>query len=165
MTDVYAEFLQTRKEHEERVAQYHKLVEEKGKLVLAHSFQQMFSICPELKKIVWNQYTPYFNDGEECVFHVYTRYFFIENSECDEEEEEYEWAEPTAHINDHFEKWWRGKWGSVSNDVILRLYAMNQTLGSMKEVFKETFGDHVKVCAVVDAAGNVTFEVEEYSHD
>lgn len=31
-------------------------------------FQELFSKYPEMETITWNQYTPYFQDGDECIF-------------------------------------------------------------------------------------------------
>lgn len=42
-----------------------------------------FEAAPEIKAVVWNQYTPYFNDGAECVFGIYDRYFLTEFDEKD----------------------------------------------------------------------------------
>jgi len=44
--------------------------QKKAKVALHEEFKNFFESYPEIKSIVWNQYTPYFNDGEECVFSV-----------------------------------------------------------------------------------------------
>lgn len=36
--------------------------------------KELFTLYPELKSFGWTQYTPYFNDGEECTFRVNHRY-------------------------------------------------------------------------------------------
>lgn len=33
-------------------------------------FKTFFNLYPEIEAVAWNQYTPYFNDGEPCVFGV-----------------------------------------------------------------------------------------------
>lgn len=38
--------------------------------LLKESFQKIFETYPTVAKIAWTQYTPYFNDGDECVFGV-----------------------------------------------------------------------------------------------
>ncbi len=35
------------------------------------AFDELFVKYPALKKVSWTQYTPYFNDGEECSFGVH----------------------------------------------------------------------------------------------
>lgn len=37
----------------------------------------IFKKFPEVKSISWSQYTPYFNDGEECVFSVQNEDFYV----------------------------------------------------------------------------------------
>jgi hypothetical protein len=39
-----------------------------GEQFLAQNFKDLFERFPKLEKISWSQYTPYFNDGDECIF-------------------------------------------------------------------------------------------------
>lgn len=41
----------------------------------------LFSDFPRLKAITWSQYTPYFNDGDPCVFGVNTPQFIVDITE------------------------------------------------------------------------------------
>jgi len=36
---------------------------------------------PGVEAVRWNQYTPYFNDGEPCVFNIYSAYIKIEGDD------------------------------------------------------------------------------------
>lgn len=45
-------------------------IQEKGASALKELFSEFFKAHPEARSIVWTQYTPYFNDGEPCVFGV-----------------------------------------------------------------------------------------------
>ena len=38
-----------------------------------------FDECPKVQAVVWSQYTPYFNDGDECVFSVNEPCFVTKN--------------------------------------------------------------------------------------
>ena len=38
--------------------------------ILSELFRSFWDYCPEVQSIVWVQYTPYFNDGEECIFSI-----------------------------------------------------------------------------------------------
>lgn len=38
-------------------------------------FDEFFEKCPIIESIYWTQYTPYWNDGDECVFGVNDIYF------------------------------------------------------------------------------------------
>ena len=51
-------------------------------------FKELFKKHKSLQSFSWNQYTPYFNDGEECVFSAYIDYISINGS--DETESSYD---------------------------------------------------------------------------
>lgn len=38
-----------------------------------------FDECPGIQAVIWSQYTPYFNDGDECVFRVNEPCFITKN--------------------------------------------------------------------------------------
>jgi hypothetical protein len=44
--------------------------EEKGKKALRTLISKFFELNPEVMYLYWIQYTPYFNDGEECTFRI-----------------------------------------------------------------------------------------------
>lgn len=54
-----------------------------GEKFLIQNFADLFTRYPNLEKISWQQYTPYFNDGEECVFRSYHKYAEIEGEGLD----------------------------------------------------------------------------------
>jgi len=43
---------------------------EEGRTLILQSLQQLFNKEPNLQRIGWTQYTPYFNDGDTCEFGV-----------------------------------------------------------------------------------------------
>jgi len=109
----------------------------------------------------WYQYTPYFNDGEPCIFNVYSL-----------------WALPTEHADDPeddryyslSEKWgdgiaWNENWTSRKEahpDQYARVVALAEAIESEEfdDVLLGAFGDHAEV--TVRRSG---ITVEEYSHD
>lgn len=42
-----------------------------------------FEACPGVQAIAWTQYTPYFNDGDPCVFSVGELYFVVAGFDAD----------------------------------------------------------------------------------
>jgi len=50
--------------------EFDRRIEKEGKNILKATFSDFFSSHPEIRSIVWTQYTPYFNDGEACVFSI-----------------------------------------------------------------------------------------------
>lgn len=51
--------------------QYERLVTEKGTRAVKQEILSIFDEFPHVKKIAWKQYTPYFNDGDPCVFAIH----------------------------------------------------------------------------------------------
>lgn len=102
---------------------------------IKEEFTKFFIANPEVDSISWSQYTPYFNDGDECVFRVNHFQFF------DKESEEIRYP----------------RWGEEENS----LREFNALMRSIDdEIFKEMFGNHCEVTATREE-----FTVEEYEHD
>jgi hypothetical protein len=63
-------------------------------------FTEFFNNTPEIKEIFWTQYTPYFNDGEECTFRVNDIYYNINVPEGYEDvygDDDYEGSKFLSH--------------------------------------------------------------------
>jgi hypothetical protein len=61
-----------------------------GEKFFSKKFRDIFKKYPNLEEICWSAYTPYFNDGEPCVFssnHNYAEFSFHEDKEENEEVE------------------------------------------------------------------------------
>jgi hypothetical protein len=104
----------------------------------------------KIESITWNQYTPYFNDGEECEFSTNFDYFSI-NGE---------------NIDDIDALDWRIKYHLEGDKEKIELYGLveefKELLNSIdNEFYKDLFGDHVEVTVKADG----TVETEEYEHD
>lgn len=118
----------------------------------------LFSESNRIESIGWRQYTPYFNDGDECVFGVHNDYLTINGiDDYDGDEKEIQFVK---------ERVWDGKnW--VDNEAIDRyefsiLQQIQTVLRSIPDDFyKDLFGDHVKVTVYKDGR----IETEEYEHD
>ena len=120
-------------------------------------FKEIFSRSEKIKSIGWNQYTPYFNDGDECIFSANFDYLLINQI-----------SEDDLNDDDNFydEQIWKAG-GYIDNPNYIKaegdlIIEFKQVLNSIpEEFFKELFGDHVTV--VLESDGNIT--TEEYSHD
>src|SRR6267154_5517989 len=62
---------------------------EKSKNAMRTAFKEFFDSNPDIDKITWTQYTPYFNDGDPCVFGVQEMYFTLAKDEVDISELDY----------------------------------------------------------------------------
>ena len=112
---------------------------EKLKGTLKIAFSYFFEKHPQCVALRWAQYTPFFNDGDPCVFHLHE----VEYKLVGDEEFLCEW-DREDHEDDH----------DVEDfcDMISR---------APREVFLSMFGDHAWVIASKDG-----FEVQSYEdHD
>lgn len=141
---------------------------------------------PAITAVSWRQYTPYFNDGDPCVFRVYGLYVnATEEAEDDHEEsEDYEFPDgkyiPNPDSNNHdgrgtwtypFGKreivpYRSGKIGAYSGPDEAqydRLDALRHAIegGEFDDVLLKKFGDHARVRVVP----NDGIYVEFYEHD
>jgi hypothetical protein len=130
---------------------------------------------PTMKAFGWTQYTPYFNDGDPCVFSVGTSWFLtVEDPDLDDVEDtdtyEVDYGEhPTLGKRDYE---YHGSWpdrqrvdlGYTGPDEARydRVRALSAAIngGAFEDVLLEAFGDHASVR--VTAQG---ITVDTYEHD
>ena len=118
---------------------------------------------PVLQSFAWTQYTPYFNDGEECVFGAHTSnpHLKFGAQPVDGEAEE-----PEDEEDDYFydKRNYKGSYavpGFPNTPQEKAGCAVIDFLGTFDDAdLKEMFGDHIKV--TVSRSG---VDVDEYSHD
>ena len=87
--------LQELKESQNQISNLKKEVVEKSSTILEEFSKEIFLKYPELESFGWTQYTPYFNDGDTCVFHANTDYLRVNG----EYAEESEWYSETKVLN------------------------------------------------------------------
>lgn len=116
--------------------------------------KELFEKHPEMETFSWNQYTPYFNDGDSCEFSANTE----QESISINGEDAYEIAKDTD--------WSGSKPKPLPEDELSPLLPAQKDVAEFLQNFDEDdyetmFGDHCEV--VVNRDG--TIDVEEYSHD
>lgn len=101
-------------------------------------FKGFFAKHTWVESFKWRQYTPYFNDGDECTFGVCQGYDDIDINEVN-------------------------YWDDENREERKPVYEeLSDILTSVPEEFyKDLFGDHVEV--IINRNGAV--ETEEYEHD
>lgn len=52
-----------------------------------------FDECPKVQAVIWSQYTPYFNDGEECIFSINQPNFVTKNFDREDLQNPYEYED------------------------------------------------------------------------
>lgn len=63
--------------------EYKNKIKEAGEETIKSALTDLFNNNPQLLAIKWDQYTPYFNDGDECVFSVYDPQYLIDLNHLD----------------------------------------------------------------------------------
>jgi hypothetical protein len=106
-------------------------------------FVPFFEKWPEVKFFRWAQYTPYFNDGDECVFGVNDLFGYKEGDDEDDEGS-------------------LSCYGDTKNPELESDFeSLTKQFGGIEpSVLKDLFGDHAEIR--VNRSG---IEVTEYSHD
>lgn len=77
------------KKIEEAKEEYRKA----GKSLFQEAADVFFAEFPEVKAVVWNQYTPYFNDGDPCYFRIGDIYMVGEGYDEDDMGDAYSYEE------------------------------------------------------------------------
>jgi hypothetical protein len=121
----------------------------KAKEILQRAFAEYFDKHgAEVASLRWSQYTPYFNDGEACVFGVNDiRIVLADTPESDDDDD---WEEGESIP-------WR------ESERLLRhvdALAIGSFLDENPEIAEASYGDHVEVVVTKNGV-----EVEEYCHD
>lgn len=132
-------------------AEYEAKISNEGMAALQEEFKKFFNECPEVLGVKWRQYTPYFNDGDVCVFGVDD--FFYKFANISEDEGDYE---------DGYLSTWELQRTGNKDGALYPIGKLNDFYTSIvdNDIFKAVFGDHTTITAT--RAG---FEVEEYEHD
>lgn len=154
--------LEELKAMKEEFAELKKAHLEKSKAMFTNICSKLFEKHPKLESFGWRQYTPYFNDGEECTFSAHTDEPDINDING------YDVNFGDEMINDY----------SVERDPVTKQCPriknpdydteLNSAHKDVKEfldniddsVLRDLFGDHVQV--KVTKSGT---EVEDYEHD
>ncbi len=146
---------------------------------------------PNVRGLAWTQYTPYYNDGDPCVFRACEPSISLHNLER-QEYYDYSWMEEDSDVNNRewispysesFErligddaKIWSGDWPNRTwvykvpiedqpNPSLFKSFMdLNAAMdnGSCDHALLDLFGDHATVL-IDKESGKVI--VEEYEHD
>jgi len=127
----------------------------------------IFIAIPKLKTIHWHQFTPYFNDGDECIFNIRTMFFYNHTpTQYIRDLYDYEEAQeenPNRSENDwcfeldnyFFEQNIEKAKKFLSIEELNFIDKFSETIWSNKEFVQEIFGDH---CIVVFNKDGITIK-------
>lgn len=130
----------------EEYTNFKKSYSEKLKESLFETFKEFFENNPQVSMIEWDQYTPYFRDGDPCYFSVCTPFFTL-NSEESESYNVYDIEDSFFRESDVDEEALCNLLGTVEDPTLL-------------DVLEEAFGDHAHVTVT-----SLGFSVTSIEHD
>ena len=125
----------------------------------------IFEEHPKVKSFGWNQYTPYFNDGDTCEFSPNVDYIYINGMSVDESE----WINEniiTSYGNwNREEKVYEGRTEVPNLNYDSELVKANDDIKEFlrnfdNDFFMSQFGDHAEVTVTAEGVS-----VDEYEHD
>ena len=126
---------------------------------LREALDYLFEL-PNVQAVRWQQYTPYFNDGEACEFGIYEANVLVDGAPEDGGDYGDGFIDSWAfkyHKNDD----WMQKIDNIE-EVVARLNRVSSEVGGGQHyVFlKQSFGDPAEVTATREG-----FSIEFYDHD
>lgn len=120
-------------------------------------FKALFEDHPTLMTLVWDQYTPYFNDGDPCYFRRYS--IFCEVDGIDSyDKNEFSSLEDAISECGYPDEVMLSTWSKNCPEDIKN--AIKSLESTPDEMFELAFGDGVRVFATREG-----FEVEDRDHD
>lgn len=123
---------------------------EHGQKIVVAKLDPIFAANPTLESVRWEQYTPYFNDGDPCVFGVREAGSHFEDTEEEDGDRE----------NGYLSSW--DFYDDKENPQKAVCEEVAEAISSFDDAFMlRAFDDHVEV--TISRDGTVT--VDEYSHD
>ncbi len=137
------------KQMNEELAELKKNHLERSKKLFTSVAAKVFEKHAILESFSWNQYTPYFNDGEECTFSANTDYCQINGEDWEDSKfRKLDWRDKSPNPD------YIPALGDAKEDV-------KEFLSNIDEsVLRDMFGDHVTV--TVTKSGT---EVDDYEHE
>jgi hypothetical protein len=153
------------REKQEEIKKLKKEMLEASNKIFTDLTKTIFEDHPKVKSFGWNQYTPYFNDGDTCYFSVNTDYIQINSESVDESD----WINETKITN--YGTWNREKREyegrtevpnlDYDKDLVSASDEIREFLSNFDEdFFMSQFGDHVEVTITAEGVS-----VDEYEHD
>jgi hypothetical protein len=147
-----------------------------AKLLLQDAFNEMFMKYQFVHAFRWTQFTPYFNDGEPCVFRVYELTYSIGPNTLGLPTGEYAGdyedgflteyylrvGEPcTVTLGSGYSYIQRKFPSTVVEEFVKDVAALQSKMSQLADMLQDVYGDHVQV--TVYASG--TTDVDEYDHE
>jgi hypothetical protein len=153
------------REKQEEIKKMKKEMIEASNKIFTELTKSIFEEHPKVKSFGWNQYTPYFNDGDTCTFSANTDYIRINEEYVDDSN----WVNETIITNygtwNREKKVYEGRTEvpNLNYDVELSKASddITEFLSNFDdEFFISQFGDHAEITVTAEGVS-----VDEYEHD
>jgi len=139
--------------------------EEFDRIVMQH-----FAENPTVQKFEILAYTPYFNDGEPCIYHAWLTDEHYEDDDYPEEEAPVEvWTlfdgavvRVSGYDDDNYPSWEQRRNASRSYDLSAATWSYGPDFGGkgIEDVCAKNFGDHAQITVYRDR-----YVVDYYEHE
>ena len=139
--------------------EYEEVIQKFGKEMFNSATKELFENNPKLNSFTWNQYTPYFNDGDTCEFGVNRDYFTINRTgkslECWGMDR---WKDPVYKYTPDPKDY--------DCDSVDELISIVKGISKVLDLFEDDdllmmFGDHAEITVFRD--GDI--DIDSYDHD
>jgi len=149
-----------------KVAELNKQVREESQRLLNEGFTEVFEKYPKLLSFSWNQYTPYFNDGDECTFSVNTDSLIPDFTDESAEDHDYEYSKGDSIWNTKTKKY---DHAPLSDEKKLNNEAYDELVEIVNAIdddtMKATYGNHITVTVSKNEDGTLKTSTDDYEHD
>ena len=153
------------REKQEEIKKLKKEKLEASNKIFTDLTKTIFEDHPKVESFGWNQFTPYFNDGDTCYFSVNTDYIQINGESVDESD----WINETKITN--YGTWNREKREYEGRTEVPNLDYDPELSKASDEIreflrnfdndfFLSQFGDHAEITITAEGVS-----VDEYEHD
>lgn len=149
-----------------KVAELNKQVREESQRLLNEGFAEVFAKYPKLISFSWNQYTPYFNDGDECTFRVNTDSLLPSFTDESAEDHDYEYSTGDCTWNPKTKQY---DYETISDEKKLNNETFEEICAIVNAIdddtMKATYGNHITVTVSKNEDGSLKTSTDDYEHD
>jgi hypothetical protein len=156
----YNELNEMRIKMQQMKKEYEEVIQNFGKEIFNSATKELFENNPKLTSFGWYQYTPYFNDGEECTFRVNRDYLTLNRTgeSLDRCGVDY-WKDPKYNYTPPDPK-------DYNCDSIDELISIVEGIDKVLDLFEDDdlslmFGDHAEITVFRDGR----IDIDSYDHD
>lgn len=150
-------------EFEKINADYQKLKQEsceKFRVAFEDFVKDFFKLVPSVKRVVWTQYTPYFADGDTCVFSVNEPTFYNFLSEEEDFDEDHDEKEVSQQWE--LDSWSLRKFADygLTEEELRVLQFLTDIITNNDDFMLELYEDHTEVTLTAEG-----IETDYCEHD